>query len=492
MKSLRWLFDKAPTPATAEEVEAAKRRTMKVSTVEGSVWSFMSGFGETYIMPFAVFLKASNRALAFLGTMPALIGAVSQTAGAALTDRLGRRRGPLVLFCLIQALAFLPLFLVPRLFPRYGVLAVILFAALAIGAGNAVAPAWLSLMSEVVPTAQRGDFFGRRGRVVVLTVFLATLGAGGLLSLYQRAGMVWAGFGVLFGVAFVARLISVHLLTRHYDPPYRPTAQDYFSFWAFLRRMPYSNFARFAVGAALMNGAISVASPFITVFFLRDLKWSYAQFTVNAAAFQVIQFVLVRWWGRMGDRHGNRAVIVATSCLMPVIPLLFAMTTNYWLLLLIQMFAGVAWSGFAIATQNFTFDAVTPPKRARVTAYMTILNGTFTLLGGALLGAWLASHLPTHYRLGGWKVAFLSPLPALFVVSAGLRLIAALLFLPSFKEVRVAEPIHPAMLLLRLSGGEAIAGLLQEAVARLPLPRKRKGSNGARGVASKQDERPGL
>ncbi|MBU1693034.1 MAG: hypothetical protein KKC51_03625, partial [Verrucomicrobia bacterium] len=85
-----------------------------------------------------------------------------------------------------------------------------------------------------------------------------------------------------------------------------------------------------------------------------------------------------------------------------------------------------------------------------------------------------------------------SPLPALFVVSAGLRLIAVLLFLPSFKEVRVAEPIHPAMLLLRLSGGEAIAGLLQEAVARLPLPRKRKVSNGARGAPSKQGERPGL
>ncbi|MBP7830453.1 MAG: MFS transporter [Kiritimatiellae bacterium] len=473
MKSLRWLFDKAPAPGSPEEIEAARRRTMKVSMVEGSIWSLMSGFGETYIMPFAVFLKAGNRAVAFLGTMPALIGAISQMAGAALTDRFGRRRSWIVLFCLIQALVYVPLFFIPRLFPQYDVLAVIVFAALAIGAGNAVAPAWTSLMSETVPTAERGDYFGRRGRVVILMVFLSTLAAGGILSLYQRIGMVWAGFGVLFGVAFMARLVSVQLLTRHYDPPYRPAPQDYFSFWNFLRRIRHSNFTRFAVGAALMNGAISVASPFITVFFLRDLKWSYVQFTVNAAAFQAVQFLLVRWWGRMGDRHGNRSVIVATSCLMPLIPLLFALTTHYWLLLLIQMFAGAAWSGFAIATQNFTFDAVTPPKRARVTAYMTILNGTCTLVCGTLLGGWLASRLPTQYRFGGWEINLLSPLPALFVVSAVLRLMAALLLLPSFKEVRAAEPIHPAMLLLRLSGGEAITGLLQEAVARLPLPRKK-------------------
>lgn len=475
MKSLRWLFDKAPRPAVPEEIEAAKQRTMKISMVEGPIWSVMSAFGESYIMPFAVFLKAGNRALALLGTMPALVGAVSQMAGAALTDRRGRRRDLIVLFCFLQALMFLPLFLVPRLFPQSGPFWVILFAALAIGAGNAVAPAWTSLMSEVVPASQRGDFFGRRGRLVILTIFLSMLGAGALLSLYQRAGMVWAGFGALFGMACLARLISTQFLTRHYDPPYHPTPQDYFSFWAFLRRMPYSNFARFAMGVALMNGAISMASPFITVFFLRDLKWSYAEFTVNMAAFQAVQFVLVRWWGRMGDRHGNRAVIVATSVLMPVIPLLFALTTHYWLLLLIQMFAGAAWSGFAIATQNFTFDAVSTPKRARVTAYMTILNGACTLLGGTVLGAWLASHLPTAYRVGGLDVRFVSPLQALFVVSALARLAATLLLLPAFKEVRPAEPIHPFMLLLRLSGGEAIAGLLQEAVARLPLPRRRKG-----------------
>jgi hypothetical protein len=91
-----------------------------------------------------------------------------------------------------------------------------------------------------------------------------------------------------------------------------------------------------------------------------------------------------------------------------------------------------------------------------------------------LLGAWLASRLPTHWALGRWSVDFASPLQALFIVSALLRAGAALLLLPAFKEVRPVEPIHPATLLLRLAGGEALAGLLQQGISRLPLPRRKK------------------
>ena len=463
----------APEPTRPPEFEAARRRTMRLALAEGMTWSVMFAFGETYLVPFAVFLKASNPVLALLGTMPALIGVAAQQLGAALADRLGRRQGLLVPLALLQALAYLPIFLAPRYVPAAAVPVMLLFAALCIGAGHAMAPPWTSLMSEVVPAGERGDYFGRRGRLVVLGVFLATVAAGGLLARCQQAGRIWLGFGLLFGIASLMRLGSVPLLARHVELPYRPAPHEQFTFWQFLRRLPHSNFARFAAGVALMNGAISVASPFVNVFFLRDLGWSYARFTLNALAFQAVQFLLVRWWGRTGDRYGNRAVIVATSCLLPVVPVLFALTTNYWWLLAFQLVSGTAWSGYTIATQNFMFDAVSVPKRARISAYCTLLNGLATLLAGTLLGAWLASHLPAHWRFGGWSVDFASPLQALFIVSALLRLGAALLLLPAFREGRPVEPIHPGLLLLRLSGGEALAGLLQQAVARLPLPRRR-------------------
>ncbi len=435
----------------------------------------MAGFGDTYIAPFAIFLKASNQAIAFLSTMPALLGALSQMAGASLTDRLGHRRKLIVPCSALQAFAYLPIFLVPLLFPSMAVPAVIFFAALAIISGNAAAPAWISLMGDVVPESRRGDYFGHRGRMVILLVFFATLSAGGTLFLFQRGGHTMMGFGVLFCVAFVARLISSRLLGLHYDPPYHTSHDAYFSFWDFIRRMPYSNFARFALYASLMAGSITVASPFFSVYMLRDLQWSYAQFTVNTAVFLATQFFFIRWWGRIGDRHGNRVVIITTSMVLPILPLMWTLSTNFFYLMSVQVLSGTFWAGFSIACQNFTYDAVTPPKRARISAYVSILNGLFTLAGGTLLGAWLANNLPSTYHIGPYQADFVSSLPGVFIASAILRFLAALLLLPRFKEVRKTEHIHPFTLLLRLSGGELLAGFLGQVWIRIAVPRSRRG-----------------
>jgi len=461
--------------------DEARRRTLSLSVVEGGVWSFMAGFGDAFISPFAIFLKAGNRAIALLSTMPVLLGAVSQMAGASVTDRLGRRRDVIVPLVTVQGVAFLPLFLLPMMFPSFGVAAVILCAGLSVVCGHAATPAWMSLMGDVVPESGRGDYFGRRGRVIILLVFVSTMTAGGILSYMQHRSRVATGFAILFSVACIARLISARLLARHYDPPYSPTREQYFSLWDFLRRMPRSNFAKFALFFALMTGASNVAGPFFNVYMLRDLQWSYAQFTVSTATFLITQFVLVRWWGRIGDRHGNRVVLVTTSLLLPVPPVLWTLSTNYFFLLGVQVIAGMAWSGFSIGAQNFMYDAVSPGKRARISAYSSVLNGVFTLVGGTLLGAWLANSLPMAYRLGPFSASFISPLPGVFIVSAFLRAIVAAVFLPLFREVRETERIHPVALLLRLSGSDILTGFIWQTVLRLTPPKGRAVKLGERG-----------
>ncbi|MFH0879441.1 MAG: MFS transporter, partial [Lentisphaerota bacterium] len=472
MHALRFFSHKFPVPSNPEEVEKARKHTLSLSVLEGSVWSLMAGFGDAFIAPFAIFLKAGNQAIALLSTMPALVGALSQMAGASMTDRLKRRRALIVPFVVCQALSYIPLVFVPFLFPDLAIPAVIAFTLVGVICGNAVAPAWTSMMGDVVPETTRGDYFGHRGRMVILMVFLSTISAGATMFFFQNQHRIWTGFFILFAVAALARLLSARLLALHYDPHYHPSHDSYFTFWDFIRRMPQSNFARFALFNALMSGAINVAGPFFNVYMLRDLHWTYAQFTINAAIFQATQFLFIRWWGRIGDRHGNRVILEATSYIMPLLPILWTFSTRYLYLLCVQMVSGMVWAGFSIATLNFTFDAVTPHKRARVSAYVSILNGVFTLIGGTLLGAYLANHLPSTFQVGPYKASFISPLPAVFLVSSMLRLLVVLVMLPHFKEVRAAEKIHPAMLLRRVAGGEPLAGFFSQSWTRF-LPGKR-------------------
>ena len=146
---------------------------------------------------------------------------------------------------------------------------------------------------------------------------------------------------------------------------------------------------------------------------------------------------------------------------MPLLPLLWTLHSNFFYLMAVQMLSGVVWAGFSIASLNFTFDAVTPHKRARISAYISILNGIFILLGGAILGAYLANHLPASYHIGPYTARFISPLQSVFVVSSVLRLLVVVIMLRHFKEVRVAEHIHPVDLLLKVAGGEPFAGFFE-------------------------------
>ncbi len=472
----RWLkrWD-AARPEEVGGVEAAREKTMRLAVLEGCGWSVMVACGESFFSAFAIFLKAGNLAIAILASAQPLLAAGAQLLGARAIETFRPRRRFLHLVHTAQALAYALVFLVPFLLPAAvaapGAVACALLTMFLGGLGIAV---WTSLMGDVVPEARRGDYFGQRYRVIFLTLSLATLGGGLLLAACSRLGWVWAGFGILFGVAGCARFFAAQLFPMHYEPDYRPDPAANVTLWDFLRGTPRSNFARFTFYAAFMNFGANISAPFFAVYMLRNLNWTYTQFTINAITMLIAQVVFFRWWGRVGDRHGNRAVLIATSCVLPILPVLWACTGNFWLLLGAQIVSGATWSGYNLATQNFILDAVTPQKRARVLSYFNLINGVLVFTGGTLVGAWLADHLPSAYHLGPLHITFISSLPAVFIISGFVRLCVLLLMAPTFREVRNHEPIYPGTLLLRQWSGEAITGTLLEVVTRINALRRNK------------------
>jgi MFS family permease len=367
----------------------------------------------------------------------------------------------------VQAASYLPLFILPVLLPAGGIPALLTAMTICFFVSGIVVPSWLSLMGDVVDPADRGRYFSNRTRVVMYTMLASMLLAGVIINQWKKAGIPVVGFGFLFGIACLVRFASIFFMRRHYDAPLQKMQDEhYFSFWDFVRATPRSNFAKFTFTIALMNGTTQIASPFFTVYMLRDLHWSYLQFTANMAAFLLSQTLFVRWWGDLSDRHGNRAVLKATSCLLPTLPLFWIFSDNYLVLLLAQVVSGATWSGFNLAASNFVYDAVTPAKRARAFSYYNVINGLFSVAGGMLIGAAIAEHVPAKFSLGLIHVTLISSLPVVFVVSSIARAVAAAVMLPRFSEVRVAEPISTMRILWRLGAGQPLFGQAGEFIKR--------------------------
>jgi len=433
--------------------------SLRASHHDGASHAVMMGCGETYFGPFGIFLRATTLQVGLLATLPPLVGALMQWAGALRMDRVQSRRRAIVTGASIQALTFLPMALLPFVagkgtLPVIGLLAwMILYHA----ANGVVVPIWNSLIGDLVPPTVRGRFFGQRNRLTGMSTFVSILLAGAILHLFQQRGLSAVGFALVFLFALAARLNSVQWLRRYDDPPFRMTPDQVFTFRQFLRRSPRSNFAQFVFFFGTIHFGVAFAAPYFALYMLRDLGFSYLEFTLVTGVATITQFLTFRFWGDLSDRFGNKKVLNLCGWGVGIVPVLWLFSHHTAYLVLIQVFGGLIWAGFSLASANFLFDAVSPPKRARCVAYQGLIQGAF-VFAGSLAGGYAAGHLPQSYALGPWTWTPISMLPVIFVLSGILRFIAAGIFLRKFREVRPVEPIRHRELIFRISHIKPIAG----------------------------------
>jgi MFS family permease len=172
--------------------------------------------------------------------------------------------------------------------------------------------------------------------------------------------------------------------------------------------------------------------------------------TAQLVSFFAIQPV----WGRLADRIGNKRILTIGGYGVVVTPLLLLLADHYTAhltspggglaaFMAVQAFDGIVWSAYSIAASNYLLDIVTPPKRARCTAYFTLFF-VLGMAGGVTLGGLIAHYAPVPLQLGPWQVGHVFPL--LLLTSAILRVLPNVLLLNSFKEYRLGAALtpHPA------------------------------------------------
>lgn len=429
-------------------------KSLRHSVRDGVAFSVMQGGGETYLSAFALFLKASTQQIAWLAALPALVGALAQLASAWIgAGRLHWRKRMIVTGAVIHALTWLPLMSLPLLFPSYSVELLIACVLLLHIAGDFIAPQWGCLMGDLVPERQRGRYFGHRLRLSTLTNFISLVTAGGVLHLASHHGYTLLGYLLVFLTSLLARMTSVYHLMRMHDPKAGTRQREQalpgrFRNW--LLDLRGTDFLRFMVFIALFQGAIAIASPFFTVYMLNDLRFSYLQFMVLTASSVMMKFFTLAAWGRVADAYGSRLVQRITGLIIPFLPALWLVSTNFWYLLSVQCLGGLVWAGFSLSSGNYLYELL--PGR-RLAAFMAV-NALFTAIGvflGALSGGWLALHWPASIEVFGWEVALNYALYGVFLCSTLMRLLVAVVGLRRLRELRRVRRITARGLIFRFT-----------------------------------------
>lgn len=412
-------------------MEKIIKKSMRYSLWDGIFASVMMGASETFVVPYALAMKAGPTLVGLLVALPNLAGAFFQSASATLSEFVGSRKKLIASAVFLQALMWIPVIAIPYVFSSHRAGILIIFYTILIAVGLLSFPPWASLMADHVPEGERGKVFGWRNRIFGITNISSMLAAGIILHIFKNfLNDPITGFTIIFTVACVARFISSFFLTKMYELPLAIKPEHRFTMLDFLKRILRSNFGRFVIFVAIINFAVFMSGPFFAVYMLRDLSFSYLTYTVVTMTGTLTIFTMMRLWGSHADHVGNRRVMRLTSYFLPVIPVLWLVSHNIAYLIAIQFFSGFFWAGFNLAASNFMFDAVTPEKRTRCIAYYNVINGA-AIFAGALSGGFLAKSLPP---ISGNRIL------SLFLLS-GLVRFAALPIFSTIHEVRQVKHI---------------------------------------------------
>jgi MFS family permease len=451
-------------PTIAPRTERARYRLLKTlehSQKEAVASSTMTSTCDNFINAFALHLQATNVQMGFLTAFPQLLGSLMQLVSVWLGSLLTRRR--IVLFTAILQTGLMLCFAILALLRKPDLVqTLIMLVVLYHAASNLIQPQWRAWMGSLVPQKQRGVFFAGRTRLTMATSLLVFLGGGLFLSFSARLDLAWAGFFFLFVTAALGRALSCYFLWKMHDPEPQPVIPEANVFFSTLHIVGESlndpTFRNYSFFVAGMQGMVAISGPFFAVYMLNELDFTYFEYSLSLMASIATQFFMLRWWGRISDKHGNRLVMLLCSAAIPFVPVVWLVSANFWYILFVQLLSGLAWSGFNLTTANYLYDI--RPHHTNFATYAAVQAGLSAVLVfiGGIAGGYLASVAPA---LASWL-----PFPigsALFIVfftSGLMRALVLLWFIPRAEEPHIRTRPQLLRIIFRVARYNAISGVV--------------------------------
>jgi MFS family permease len=386
----------APQADVSPEERARAGRNLLIDAAAATaIGALNSG---VVLLALALHIGASNVEIGLLAAIP-LLTQVLQAPTVTLVERVRRRRLISVSSVFVARLA-LPAYAAVPFIPDRDVAAGVLLAAALLHYGlNAVgACSWNSWMRDLLPPDRLGQFFSRRGLWGTIVSVVATVAAALALDSAQASEAEGDRvFAALYLAGFAFGLVSTAFLAMVPEPqmpPAGPTARLHKLLLQPLKDRNFRNMLRYL---ASWQFAVNLATPFFTVYFVRELGFSMSFVLILSVISQLANIAVVRGWGYLSDRFTNKSVLsVATPLYILCIAAMafaseFEGTGRAAYLIGLHLVMGATGAGVGIGGGNIVMKL---SPHGISTSYMA---------ANALIGAVAAGSAPI---VGGWAADF--------------------------------------------------------------------------------------
>jgi MFS family permease len=379
-----------------QERERAARNLLIDAAAATAIGALNSG---VVLLALAIHIGATNTEIGLLAAIP-LLTQILQAPTVKLVERLRRRRLISVTSVFFARLALPAYAAVPFIPDRDLATGVLLAAALLHYGLNAVgACSWNSWMRDLLPPERLGQFFARRGVYGTLVSTVATVAAA--VALDWANGSRALGdriYSSLYIAGFVFGLISTAFLAMVPEPQMPRGGPTASLFKLLLQPLKDRNFRNMLRYLASWQFAVNLATPFFTVYFVRELGFTMSFVLILTVVSQLANVSVVRGWGQLSDRFSNKSVLSVSTplFLLCIAGMAFASefdstTPRAAYLIVLHIVMGAAGAGVGLASGNIVMK-LSPEGIA--TSYMA---------ANALISAVAAGAAPI---VGGWAADF--------------------------------------------------------------------------------------
>ncbi len=393
--------------------------------VESAARHITTGFGENYLGAFAVILGAGEIFMSILTSLPTLFASILQIISPYFMKKYGVRRKLVLNGVLIHALSWFCLLFVFLVDPAIGIWILLLLIIIQTSVEWFINCAWMSWFGEYVDKKTMGKYIGLKNSISLLFSMTSTIIAGVILGFFESSGSLY-GFVIIFAISFLARAFTFFNLNSIPPTNYNPKKTKTISPLQFLKEKRHEEIHSFINFIGLFRFVVMIASPFFTLYMLRDLNFTYVEYMIFISLTIFTQVVSMHYWGGITQKYGNGIVLKYSSILIAFIPLLWLVSQDFNYLIFIRIFDGFIWGAFNLSAYNYLLSSSSLTERSAYVSNYNLFTGLATFLG-AIIGGFIAIH-SLEYSL------FLVGIPLVFLISGILRLIISLTFGLKIKE----------------------------------------------------------
>ena len=373
----------------AAQLPPAVQRNLRWFLTDGLFAQVAESISLAYLSLYVLSLGATRGQIGLMTSLASLSAALLLLPGAGLARRADQRQRVALASGTAARVALLLLALIPFAFSGQTLVTVaIALAVIRETLANLALPAWTALTGDIVPLAWRGRYFGMRNMAMGVVGITTTLLVGrAIVSIGGESGYQWA---LIF--AFITGLAATFSFAQIKPPVVAAEAEAAPGGDAPLLQRLRANpqFIAFCGAAAVWNFSLYVAGPFFNVYVIEKLGGDALSVGWLSVVSSIAALPGQRIFGALTDRWGPRRVQLATTALIPILPIAWLFVREPWHVVPINLLAGFLWAGYLIASLNNLLILAPQDERARFSAvHQMVVMGS--LAAGAAVGGWVVT-----------------------------------------------------------------------------------------------------